>query len=66
MIGIIKEGYKLPLFQVPPNFYRENDRSVFEYREFMDSTVKDMLGAQCISVVVDWPHICSPLLVVMC
>ena len=39
VIGIIKEGYKLPLFQVPPNFYRENDRSVFECRDFVDRAV---------------------------
>ena len=61
VLGIIKEG---PLFQVPPNFYRENDNSVFEYRNFVDKAVKDLLKAQCIRVVVDRPCICSPLLVV--
>ena len=65
VIAIIKEGYRLPLFRVPPRYNRPNDPSTFQNVTFVTDSVRELLASQRIKAVQALPHVCSPLLVVV-
>ena len=65
VIDWIREGYRLPLVNLPPEFYQANHRSAIDNREYVAETIKDLLKYRCIQVATTRPHICSPLSVVI-
>ena len=60
----IGEGYKLPLFSVPPPRYQPNQKSALTGQEFVSALIQELLLNCCIHKVRERPHICSPLSVV--
>lgn len=65
VLAVIKEGYKLPLLQVAPEYVMGNDPSAFKNAKFVSGAVSVLLVAQCIERTRVVPHVCSPLMVVV-
>ena len=61
ILGCIKEGYKLPLRQLPGRFSQPNQKSALENKEFVSQALEELQQNKCIVRVHERPYICSPL-----
>ena len=60
----IREGYKLPLRNLPEKFSMPNQQSALDHNEFVSQALEELEQNQCIIKTQDPPHVCSPLSVV--
>ncbi len=63
-LGVVKEGYVLPLKSPPPPYSRPNQQSTRENPVFVTEAVLELLRNHCIGEVPCEPHGCHPLAVV--
>ena len=47
-----------------PHFPRKNQNSALQNYKFVKESIADLLAAECVEVVAEPPHVCSPLSVV--
>ena len=64
VLGVIAEGYMLPVKADPPPFTRQNQAPARLSAQFVQQSVAELLASGCIEEVTKKPHICSPLSVV--
>ena len=63
-LGIIEQGYVLPLKSEPTSHVRMNHQSAVENSTFVQENILELLTTGRVVEVPDTPHICSPLSVV--
>jgi hypothetical protein len=62
VVDTISRGYIIPLLTTPPQMcFRNNNRSAFENRVFVDSPVRDLLIAGAIAQCSSPPTVVNPL-----
>lgn len=64
VLECIREGYKLPLLDIPAMYHKCNAKSALDAKEFVTNSLKELLQNRCIRKVDTRPHVCSPLAVV--
>ena len=65
VIRIVKQGYSLPLFQVPQAYKAPNQASAHEHAALVDDAISDLIEGGCAKQMPEVLHVCSPLSVVV-
>ena len=63
VLNILKNGYYLPLKQDPPSFLAKNNSSSLKHKEFVSSSISELLEKGCIEEVSEIPYCSNPLTV---
>ena len=63
VLGIIKNGYRLPLKKLPTKFFAKNNASALKHKKFVEKSIQELLLQGCIEEVQEIPHCCNPLTV---
>ena len=63
IIDIIKNGYKIPFYSLPPKSFRKNNKSALLHYEFVESAISELLVNGLIEECCDIPYIVNPLTV---
>ena len=64
VLGIVRDGYVLPLLADPPPVCFRNHRSALLHGDFVQKELSNLLKGNCIVPCAECPHVCNPLLVV--
>ena len=64
VIGVIENGYVLPLKSEPTAYVQVNHISAKKNSSFVEESITALCAAGCVVEVAQRPHICSPLSVV--
>lgn len=64
VLGIIKNGYRLPFIRFPPSVCMRNHRSAFESMDFVTNSIQELIETNCVVESDLCPLVCSPLQVV--
>ena len=64
ILDIVQHGYYLPFLRPPDSYSSPNHKSALLNAEFIDTAIADLLSNNCVKLVAQKPHVCSPLLVV--
>ena len=60
---MVKNGYRLPFKTTPESFYAPNNKSSLRNKEFVTSSISQLLKDGCIKEVDEMPFCCNPLTV---
>ncbi|XP_071149234.1 uncharacterized protein [Mytilus edulis] len=63
VLGVIKNGYKLPFYTVPSICFLKNNRSALDNPEFVHSEIEKLISLGCVSKVDLIPKVVNPLTV---
>jgi len=63
VMGMIKNGYSLPLATKIPPFYAKNNASSLQQAEFGKKSIFELLKQECIEELPCMPYCCNPLTV---
>ena len=63
VLDIIKNGYKLPLKTIPPQFSAQNNKSSLYHKDFATTTINQLLRDGCIKEGHEMPYCVNPLTV---
>jgi hypothetical protein len=63
ILDVIKYGYKIPFYSIPPNSVSKNNRSALCEQEFVSSAIKDLLDRGLIKRCSHLPRVVNPLTV---
>ena len=64
VLGIIKDGYRLPFIRFPPPVCMGNHQSALENVDFVSNSIRELIQANCVIESDSCPLVCSPLQVV--
>ncbi|XP_057310156.1 uncharacterized protein LOC130648141 [Hydractinia symbiolongicarpus] len=63
VLGIIKNGYRLPFKTKSSNFFAKNNASSLRHKNFIEDSIEDLLLQGCIEEDETMPYCCNPLTV---
>jgi hypothetical protein len=63
ILSIIKDGYRIPLLNCPPEICLSNNTSSFENSIFVEKSILDLLKGGLVKSVSNRPHVVNPLTV---
>ncbi|MEW8544359.1 MAG: reverse transcriptase domain-containing protein [Candidatus Thiodiazotropha sp.] len=63
VLDVIENGYKIPLFSLPPQYFSHNNRSAMSEQEFVSEAIKDLLDRSLIEECESPPRVVNPLTV---
>ena len=63
VLNVIKFGYRLPFWDVPPAYYSNNNASALKKFEFVENSITELLESARIEQVSCKPVVVNPLLV---
>ena len=63
ILDVIENGYKIPLFSMPPKYFSHNNRSALSEYEFVSEAIKDLLDRSLIEECKSPPRVVNPLTV---
>ena len=63
VLDIVQHGYYLPFLRPPDSYSSPNHKLALLNVEFIDTAIADLLSNNCVKLVAQKPHVCSPLLV---
>ena len=64
IINTIVEGYRIPFFDLPENFYIPNRSSAFKFKDFVNEAISELIERGCVQEVLNPPKFINPLHVV--
>ena len=64
VLGIISDGYVLPLLADPPPVCFRNHHSALLHGDFVQKEISNLLKGNCVVPCAECPQVCNPLLVV--
>ena len=60
-MGVIREGYKIPVVSLPPPKHSDNNFSAIKEKDFVSEAILDLLKMNCIEELDEAPDIVNPL-----
>lgn len=63
ILDVIENGYKLPLYSMPPKYFNHNNRSALNEYDFVTEAIKDLLDRSLIEECEEPPWVVNPLTV---
>lgn len=63
VLQIIREGYKIPFYHLPPEKEMRNNLSALQHADFVNNEILSLLSKGCISMVDQRPKVVNPLTV---
>ena len=61
ILNVIKFGYRLPFWDVPPAYYSKNNASALKNIDFVENSITELLESECIKQLSYKPHVVNPL-----
>ena len=63
VLDVIENGYKLPLFSMPPLYFSDNNRSAISEYDFVCEAIKDLIDKSLVIEYETAPRVVNPLTV---
>ena len=63
VLDVIENGYKLPLFSMPPQYFSDNNRSTISEYDFVCEAIKDLIDRSLVTDCETAPRVVNPLTV---
>lgn len=61
ILNVIKFGYRLPFWDVPPAYYSKNNASALKNIDFVENSITELLESERIKQLSYKPHVVNPL-----
>lgn len=61
ILKVIKFGYRLPFWDVPPAYYSKNNASALKNIDFVENSITELLESERIKQLSYKPHVVNPL-----
>ena len=61
ILNVIKFGYRLPFWDVPPAYYSKNNASALKNIDFVENSITELLKSERIKQLSYKPHVVNPL-----
>ena len=61
ILDILREGYKIPFYSIPPQSFSPNNSSAFKHSEFVCSSIRELLETGRVKEVFNPPYVVNPL-----